>query len=66
MLRKSTTPSQSREETKVEKMTSEEKLSELLEITGAIIDSLLHVVPPNHKDYLRSLRDRVEELANEG
>lgn len=46
-------------------MTSEEKIRELTEIVGLMLDSLLCVVPHNHRDCLEYLRDRVEELTNE-
>lgn len=46
-------------------MTPEEKIRELAEIVGFCIDSLLAVVPHNHKQHLQYLQERAEELAKE-
>ena len=46
-------------------MTPEEKICQLAEICVAVIDSLLSVVPYNHRDYLEHLRGLAEQLANE-
>lgn len=46
-------------------MTPEEKIRELAEIVGFCIDSLLAVVPHNHRNHLEYLRERAEALAEE-
>lgn len=38
---------------------------ELAEIVGSCIDSLLAVVPHNHREYLGYLKERAESLAEE-
>lgn len=46
-------------------MTPEEKIRELAEIVSFCIDSLLSVVPHNHKQHLQYLQERADELAKE-
>lgn len=46
-------------------MTDAEKIQELAEIVGFCIDSLLSVVPHNHRAHLEYLRERAEALAEE-
>lgn len=46
-------------------MTTDEKIRELAEIVGSCIDSLLAVVPHNHREYLGYLKERAESLTEE-
>lgn len=46
-------------------MTLEEKIHRLAEILDTTIDSLLCVVPHNHKDCLEYLKSQVEEIIDE-
>lgn len=46
-------------------MTPEEKIHELAEIVGFIIDAVLAVVPHNYKKHLEYLQERAEELSKE-
>ena len=46
-------------------MTLEEKIHTLAEILNTTIDSLLVVVPYNHRDCLEYLKSQIEEIINE-